>query len=52
MNWAIVVFIVMAIFVGWLVVDTIIYTIKKVKEKKSRKNKEVEVKTDSTDKVE
>ena len=52
MNWAIVVFIVMAFLVGWLVVDTIIYTIKKVKEKKSRKNKEVEMKTDSTDQAE
>lgn len=37
----IIVFVVLAIFVTWLVIDTIRYTIKKVQEKKARKNNKV-----------
>lgn len=37
----IIIFVVLAIFVTWLLIDTIIHCVKRVKEKKARKNKEV-----------
>lgn len=44
----IIIFAVLAIFVTWLVIDTVLYTVKKVKQKKAKK-KEEEV-NDTTDK--
>lgn len=42
MQWlGIVIFVVLACFVTWLLVDTVIHCIKRVKEKKAKKNKEI-----------
>lgn len=37
---SIIIFVILAIFVTWLVVDTILYTIKRVKVKKLKKQSE------------
>lgn len=37
----IIIFVILAIFVTWLVIDTIIYCVKKIKAKKNKKNVEV-----------
>lgn len=42
----IIIFVALALFVTWLVVDTVIYIVKKVKDKKKNK----EIKNETTDK--
>ena len=42
MQWlGIVIFVILAIFVTWLVIDTIIYVVKKVKDKKKKQKVDV-----------